>query len=102
MIWFVTAYPLRPLMGLQLTALTLLAGTVLIVVLMVFQMNRDDVLSRITKTAPGQVTVDASLLTNLLLYGAIPILLVMSVHFPLVREWVTLWVQPLVGLFSGR
>ncbi len=102
MICFVTAYPLRPLLGLQLPALTLLAGTAVVVILTVLQMSRDDVLSRITKTAPGHVTFDASLIMNVLVYGGIPLLLVMAGHFPMVREIVSQWLQPLVGLVTGR
>jgi hypothetical protein len=99
MLLAMTAYPFQPqwLLGhfLALVTLSLVIATVRILV----KMNRNDLLSRIAKTEPNKTTFDWGLVSKLLLYGALPIVTLVSSLFPQM-DWLFSWVDGLLRVFK--
>ena len=66
------------------------------VVLFVFvRMERDEVLSNIRSTTPGQIKWDRDFIVKLIVYGLIPIAGLFAAEFPDVGGTVLGWIQPL-------
>jgi hypothetical protein len=56
------------------------------------QMERDPILSRLSGTAEGELGKDFYL--RALTYGALPVLTVLSTQFPAISRFVSAWIQP--------
>ncbi len=96
----VSSYPIAP-HGLVRTLVTaLVAGSVGVVLVITVEADRDDVLSRISKTDPGQVTWDFRLVGRLLLFGVVPVLSLLSSEFPELRGFLFNWMEPLLRSFG--
>ena len=80
----------------KLAFIALLLGTVIVLFLVMTQMSRDDVLSSITRTEPGKVSWDTTLVLNLVLFGVIPLLALVSSEFPSVRTFLFSWAEPML------
>jgi len=65
-------------------------------VFVLLQMNRNDILSFITRTDPGRLSWDGAFTFNLALYVAVPLLTLLSSEIPEVREFLFSWVSPLL------
>ncbi len=91
-----SAYPFQPQGIVKLAFVALLLGTVVALFLVLTQMSRDDVLSVITRTEPGKVSWDTTLVLNLALFGVIPLLALVSSEFPGVRAFLFSWAEPMV------
>jgi hypothetical protein len=76
--------------------LSIIAG----VMLVLLQMSRDEILSRITRTEPGKVTWDRGLISGALVHAALPLLGIIAVRFPQVGGRLFAWADPLVKMFS--
>ncbi len=61
--------------------------------------ERDQVLSRLNRTAPGKIGKDFYM--NLLSYGALPVLTVLAAQFPAIGSFLFSWVQPLLQALRG-
>jgi hypothetical protein len=94
-----SSYPFQPQGVVKLAFIGLLLGTIVVLFLIMTQMSRDDVLSRITRTDPGKVSWDTTLVLNLVLFGVIPLLALVSSEFPTVRSFLFSWAEPLVRSF---
>jgi hypothetical protein len=94
---FVSSYPYQPQSLLRLILLLVLLGSVGAFVVVLVQMNRNEVLSRIARTEPGQVTWNSTFILNLLTFGVVPLLTLLSSEFPGLRIALFSWVQPLVS-----
>jgi hypothetical protein len=93
----VSSYPYQPQSLLRLILLLVLLGSVGAFVVVLVQMNRNEVLSRIARTEPGQITWNATFILNLLTFGVVPLLTLLSSEFPGLRNALFAWVQPLVN-----
>lgn len=93
----ITSYPYQPQSRLRLILLIVLVGVVGILVFVLVQMNRNEVLSRIAHTDPGRITWDMRFLLNVFTFGVVPLLALLSSEFPGLRSALFSWVQPLVG-----
>ncbi len=93
----VSSYPYQPQSLLRLILLLVLVGSVGAFVAVLVQMNRNEVLSRIARTEPGQITWNATFILNLLTFGVVPLLTLLSSEFPGLRNALFAWVQPLVN-----
>jgi hypothetical protein len=78
----------------------LLTG-VLITLWVFFQMDRDEVLSLISGTAPGKVQFDWHFATNILTYGVIPLLGLIASQFPQSGRYLVSLVNPLLHVVGG-
>jgi hypothetical protein len=88
------SYPIRPEAGIEAVFFALVGAAIVLLLVILFQINRDEVLSAIQGTAVGRVTWDAGFATNLLVYVAIPLVTLLSVEFPQVRGVLSAWVLP--------
>jgi hypothetical protein len=93
----VSSYPYHPQSLLRLILLLVMVFTVGAFVAVLVQMNRNEVLSRIAHTEPGEVTWNASFILNLFTFGVVPLLTLLSSEFPELRNALFAWVQPLVN-----
>jgi hypothetical protein len=93
---FLSCYPFEPHTFVRLCffAVTGIAMAAIVVVLV--QMNRDGVLSRLTGTNGGELTWDVPFLTNLAAVVGIPLLTLLGSEFPEVREFLFGWLAPLL------
>ena len=91
-----SSYPFQPQGIVKLAFIALLLGTVIVLFLVMTQMSRDDVLSSITRTEPGKVSWDTTLVLNLVLFGVIPLLALVSSEFPSVRTFLFSWAEPML------
>ncbi|HXI19470.1 MAG TPA: hypothetical protein VNH46_00210, partial [Gemmatimonadales bacterium] len=95
-----TCYPFYPQSLVRLGFFFLLAATIGAILTVNSQMNRDPLLSRIAGTAPGKLTWNASFVTNLLTFGVIPLLTILSSEFPGLREFLFSWAKPVSDLLT--
>ena len=63
---------------------------------MFVQFDRDELLSRIGHTTPGEVTFDGGFARRVFTWGLLPILSVAAVHYPNVTQSAFAWLQPLL------
>jgi hypothetical protein len=97
-----SSYPYHPQAWIKLFFLIVLAGTVAGLITMTVQMNRDDVLSRITRTDPGRIHWDMTFIRNLVLFGVLPLVSLLTSEFPIVRDFLTSWMEPVSRMLGGR
>lgn len=91
-----SSYPFNPQSRAKLALVFVLIGAVGSLVYVMAQMNRNEVLSRITKTDPGRITWNRGFIVNLLLFAVIPLLALVSSEFPEVRMLLFTWIEPLL------
>jgi hypothetical protein len=90
-----SGYPFMPRQLVKLSFIVLLLVSVGAMLYVNTQMNRNEVLSRIAKTEPGKITWDARFVTNLVTFGALPILTLLTSELPGLRSALFSWVEPL-------
>ncbi len=91
------SYPYQPQSKLRLILLTVLIGAVGVLIFVLTQMNRNEVLSLIARTDPGRVTWNMPFLLNMFTFAVVPLLALLSSEFPGLRIALFSWLQPLVG-----
>ncbi len=91
-----SSFPFQPQDIVKLAFIALLLCTVVVLFLVMTQMSRDDVLSQITRSEIGKVSWDTTLVLNMVLFGAIPLLALLSSEFPDVRTFLFSWAEPMV------
>lgn len=96
------AYPFVPQHLIEVLFLWVLASTVAYIVFVLAQINRDQVLSRISDTVPGSITWDSSFITNLAVFGAVPILTLLSTWLPSTQNFLFQWATPLLRAIRGQ
>lgn len=90
------SYPFEPRRAI-LTCLWALTLTVVFSGLAVFvAMNRDTLLSYVTKSVPGQLDVNAALLTRVVQWVVAPILLLAAAQYPDFANAAFRWVDPMI------
>jgi hypothetical protein len=81
----ITAYPFQParfLVGFLICFIVLLA---FLTIGTFFQMDRDEILSRVARTQAGKVSWDLSLIIRIVIFGLLPILSVVATRIPEVQ-----------------
>ena len=96
------SYPYPPQSLLRLILLVVMAGTVGTLIVVLVQMNRDEVLSRIDRTEPGKVTWNASFILNLLTFAGLPLLTLLSSEIPELRQILFSWAEPLLRMLAKQ
>ena len=97
-----SSYPYPPQSLLRLILLVVLGGTVGTLIFVLVQMNRDEVLSRIDRTEPGKVTWNLRFVMNLLTFGALPLLTLLSSEFPELRKFLFAWAEPILKMLAKQ
>jgi hypothetical protein len=90
------SYPFQPQGLVRILFGLILLISVISVVYVSIQMNRHELLSLMAGTGAGAVTWDARLVTNLLTFGAIPLLTLLGSSIPALRSILSSWFQPLL------
>ena len=91
-----SSYPFHPQSQYRVAAVFLLAGACGALLFVIVSMNRNQVLSRVTGTAPNQLTMDRSFVSNIVLFGFLPVATLISSQVPAVRDFLFSWVDPLL------
>jgi hypothetical protein len=88
----INTYPFEPHLALQSMAVLLLIAMGIAVGVVYAQMHRDNILSRLTSSKPGELGWDFWL--KLLSAGAIPIFSLLASQFPSIRQFLFSWLEP--------
>ena len=89
-------YPFQPAHFLMMLVWLVILTTVPIMVMVFVQMNREEVLSRVAKAEPGRITWDRRFVSQVVLYGALPLLSVLAAQFPEVRGAAFSWLESIL------
>jgi hypothetical protein len=91
-----SSYPFQPQGLAKLCFSFVLAAAVLALVGVISDMNRNELLSRLSRTSPGRVTWDLGYLLHLALFAVTPLLALVGSELPWVRGVLFAWVDPLL------
>jgi hypothetical protein len=95
-----TAYPFVPQSTVNMSLLVLVGVAVAVFMTILVQLSRDEILSRMTGTEPGEVNVNRTFVSNILIFAALPIVAVLTSKFPGLRETLFAWLGPLGQAFG--
>ncbi len=88
------SYPFLPESGIRLAFIVLVVVSVGALLFVLTEINRDDVLSRITHTDLGAVTWNANFVLNLIFFGVVPLLTLLGSQYPAIGDFLFSWVTP--------
>ena len=86
--------PAHRLLSVSWVAILALVG---LTVMVFVQMDRDEVLSWINKTPPGQVVFNREFASRLATYGLVPLVGMAAAQFPDIGHFLFFWVQPFMN-----
>jgi hypothetical protein len=87
-------YPFHPQRLMAIMIWVFIAGGVLATLVVLFQIERSDLVSRVSRTTPNSLKIDQTLLTNLLPY-AVPIVGFLLTAFPSLGYWLGTLLEPI-------
>ena len=90
------SYPFQPQGLVRILFSLVLLVSVVSVIYVSIQMNRHELLSLMAGTGQGEVSWDSRLVTNLLTFGAIPLLTLLGSSVPALRNLLSSWFEPLL------
>jgi hypothetical protein len=90
----VPSYPFQPQRLLNMFAWALVLLVVCGGLLVSVQMNRSEVLSRITGSTPNQLNFDRTLIRDVMVYGGVPLLSLIATQFPGIGQTLFFWIEP--------
>jgi hypothetical protein len=92
-----TSYPFQPREWILWLNWALILGAVFLTMIFFIQMNRNSIISHLTQTDPGRLDWNADFITRLLVYGAAPVLALLSAQFPDTLRQIVAWLGPAKG-----
>jgi hypothetical protein len=92
-----TSYPFQPREWILWLNWALILGAVFLTMIFFIQMNRNSIISHLTQTNPGRLDWNADFITKLLVYGAAPVLALLSAQFPETLRQIVAWLGPAKG-----
>jgi hypothetical protein len=95
-----SSYPFQPQSVVKGVFIVLTLVTVVAMFIVMTRMSRNVVLSRMNGTDPGKVSWDTSFVLNLVVFGALPLLALLSSEFPSVRTALFSWADPVVKMVA--
>lgn len=95
---FVSSYAMQPKRVLLTFVWVVMLSSVGTGMYVYFKLERDEVLSRISKTDPGKITFSAELVTRVLTWGVLPILGVVAAQYPDLGRTAFGWLAPVTKL----
>jgi hypothetical protein len=93
------SYPFHPLRFVSLFVWSIALLGVAAISFVIVSAERDAVLSRIARTRPGHLDLNAAFLSKLLIYGVIPIGGLVATTFPEIGDLLSSWLNPLLRVF---
>ena len=97
-----STYPFLPQALVRLVFFFLLLATAGSILFVNAQMNRNELLSRIAHTEPGKLTWDTTFVINLITFGVVPLLTVLSSALPGLRSALFSWADPLLKVLAKQ
>jgi|GEM_PF-6672890 len=91
----VSAYPLEPTRFVTVFSWTLMLGVIALAFTVIVRMERNEVLSRLSGSTPGQVDFNFALAGQLVVYVGLPLLAVFANIFPELRDQLFAWLGPM-------
>ena len=95
-----SSYPFQPQSIVKAVFIILTVAAVVTMFVVMTRMSRNVVLSRMTGSDPGKVNWDTSFVLNIAVFGALPLLALLSSEFPSVRSLLFSWADPVVRMVS--
>jgi hypothetical protein len=95
----VTSYPFQPHRLLTIFLWIVILSVVLASLIVFVQAERNEVLSRISKTTPNQISLDRWFVTGIITYGVLPIVGLLATQVPEMQSLFS-WVEPLLRAFK--
>ncbi len=95
-----SSYPFQPQSVVKGVFIVLTLVTMAAMFIVMTRMSRNVVLSRMNGTSPGKVSWDTSFVLNVVVFGALPLLALLSSEFPAVRSMLFSWADPVVKVVS--
>jgi hypothetical protein len=95
----VSSYPFQPQRFLLVWLWGILVTVVGCVVWAYVQMERDEILSRVSKTDPNSVQVDRTFLTNTMAF-ILPLIAAVLTQFPFVSDTINQWIEPVTRIIK--
>ena len=92
-----TSYPFQPREWILWLNWVLILGAVFLTMIFFIQMNRNNIISHLTQTNPGRLDWNADFIMKLLVYGAAPVLALLSAQFPDTLRQIVAWFGPAKG-----
>ncbi len=110
MMWFVVmafvltvlamnVYPFKSPRLIDFSSIVMLAVLAVGTSIVLAQMDRDSILSRLTATTPNQI--GKNFFFRLASFGALPVITVLSTQFPSIRNLLFSWIQPALQALSN-
>lgn len=91
----VVSYPYQPARLILNVLFVLITALGFLSIALFVQMDRDEILSRISKTVPGKISWDFSFLSRVFVYGVIPVLSLLAARVPEVQTSIAGWLDGL-------
>jgi len=93
-----SVYPFQPKRLFTIVTWPLFFGVIALALGIYAQIERDTVVSRVTGTDPGRLTLDAGFLLHAFTLGVVPVLVFLAVEFPVLNQWAGSWLDPVLRL----
>lgn len=95
-----SSYPFQPQSVVKGVFIVLTLVTMAAMFIVMTRMSRNVVLSRMNGSSPGKVSWDTSFVLNVVVFGALPLLALLSSEFPAVRSALFSWADPVVKVVA--
>jgi hypothetical protein len=89
------AYPFHPPRFIALCSWVVVAAVVIGGLVVIVRLERNEILSRLSGTAPGRVSFNFNFISELVVYVALPILALVATLVPEVSDQLAAWLDPL-------
>ena len=89
------AYPFHPPRFIDLCSWVVVAGVVVGGLVVIVRLERNEILSRLSGTAPGRVSFNFNFISELVVYVVLPILALVATLVPEVSDQLAAWLDPL-------
>jgi hypothetical protein len=96
MTMLLSSYHMAPQQLLKVLLVWLMAAVIGVSMVIMMGMSRDETLSALTRTTAGAVEWNSTFVLNVMLYGLIPILALVSSEVPFVRDVLFSWLEPML------
>jgi hypothetical protein len=96
----VFAYPFQPSHFVRAFAAMLVGAVVATTLAVVVGLQRDEILSRLSGTTPGEVQFNSEFIRNVLVYAVLPMAAVLVRFFPELSSFLFTWLRPLSQMLA--
>jgi hypothetical protein len=87
-------YPFQPAQLFLAVGWANMIAAAVVIVYVLAQIERNEVLSNVTHTKPGEVNFNSTFVFRLLLFGALPLATMFATQFPSIGGMIVQWLEP--------